>query len=190
MKSKILKRAVFSLVFLLGIGLLFNGTYIQAKAILAQYLIEESWEKTLETKEPTPPWSWSDTYPILKMSVPSLNKELFVLQGDSGSTLAFGPGHASKSFLPKDNGTVMISAHKDTHFRFLKDLKVGEKIVIQDVNNDSHTYIMDSFKVIDSEKNNIPIYNGINELVLVTCYPFEAISTEKNQRYVVSFREN
>jgi len=190
MKNKILKRSIFGLIFLLGIGLLFKGTYIQAKAILAQYLIEESWQETLETKEPTSPWSWSDTHPILKMSVPSLNKELFVLEGDSGSTLAFGPGHASKSFLPKDNGTVMISAHKDTHFRFLKDLKVGEKIVIQDENNDSYTYKMASAKVIDADKNNIPIYNGIDELVLVTCYPFDVMRTGGNQRYVVRFREN
>ena len=97
--------------------------WIQGKAIIAQQLLDYSWQKTQayadgEVTNNHKPWPWADTWPIAKLSVPRLGIEQIVVAGDSGSSLAFAPGHAYASVAPGEDGLTMISAHRDTHFRF------------------------------------------------------------------------
>lgn len=186
MKTQIIK-IIAALTLLAALILIGHGVYIQAKALLAQYYIEDAWHTTLETSEPQKPWSWADTEVVMKMHVPSLGKEIYILEGDTGSSLAFAPGHSSASFLPKDNGTVMVSAHRDTHFSFLKQLKQGDEVILQDKNKQLYYYTMTQAKVIDTKKDTIPIYSGIDELVLVTCWPFDAVKAGGSQRYIAKF---
>ena len=70
-----------------------QGLYIHAKAMLAQELLEYAWKQTQQGESRATPWPWADTWPVARLSVPSQNISLIVLAGDSGRTLAFGPGH-------------------------------------------------------------------------------------------------
>ena len=45
--------------------------------------------------------------------------------GDAGASLAFAPGNARGSALPGERGTAVVSGHRDTHVRFLAQLRVG-----------------------------------------------------------------
>ena len=69
-----------------------QGSYIHAKAKLAQSLIRGAWEKTLAGQKEVRPWPWADTWPVARLIVPRLKVDLFVLAGSSGRTMAFGPG--------------------------------------------------------------------------------------------------
>lgn len=183
-KSKTRKLLIFILI-VTGLGFLFNSFYIQGKAIVAQYLIANAWEKTVETKVYNKPWPWADISPVLKMYVPKLDEKLYILDGDSGAALAFAPGHAKLSFLPGQNGTVMLSAHRDTHFSFLQKMNIEDEISLYDKNNTRHRYRITRTKIIDSNKDKVGIYLGKEELVLVTCWPFDAIRAGGSERYVV-----
>src|SRR6476620_7642942 len=105
-----------------------HGAWIHAKAQLAQYLLQRAWTRTLEGERDARPWPWADTWPVARLRVPAHGVDLIVLDGVSGRTLAFAPGHASGSPVPGEMGTSVISGHRDTHFRFLGALKPDDEI--------------------------------------------------------------
>jgi sortase A len=108
------------LLALIGMFLLGQGVYIHAKALLAQVLLERAFAETIATGHPTKPWSWADTWPVARIDVKRLNASVIVLAGSSGQALAFGPGHVELTPDAGERGVAVYSAHRDTHFRFLK----------------------------------------------------------------------
>jgi sortase A len=136
--TRTLIAIIIVLLFATSLWQLATAGWIQGKAVIAQQLLNHSWNKTLnDTKKHQAdnaihkPWPWADTWPVAKLLVPQHNIEQIVLAGDSGNSLAFGPGYSFASATPNSAGTTVISAHRDTHFRFLKELKINEMIFIQ-----------------------------------------------------------
>jgi sortase A len=113
---------------LAGLVLLSQGVYIHAKALLAQVLLEQAFAETIATGRETRPWSWTDTWPVARIEVKRLRASAIVLAGSSGQALAFGPGHVELTADAGERGTVVYSAHRDTHFSFLRDVVVGDEI--------------------------------------------------------------
>ena len=120
-----------ALLLVLGAWQLSDGLYIQAKAWLAQELIERAWTRTLAGEQRAKPWPWADTWPVARLVVPRLGVERYVLEGAYGASLAFGPGHASFTPKPGEAGNSMIGGHRDTHLAFLGQLDPG--VVLQRV---------------------------------------------------------
>ena len=116
------------------------GAYIHAKAVLAQILLETAWVETLNGHVEVKPWPWADTWPVSRLTVPRLGIRRIVLAGASGSSLAFGPGLFSGTPLPGSTGNTVVAGHRDTHFRFLQDLKPGDAITIQTPDAKLHDY--------------------------------------------------
>jgi len=162
-----------------------QGTYIYAKAKFAQYLLASAWEESKQTQKPVKPWPWADTWPIARLQVPKHNVDLIVLAGDSGRTLAFGPGHNFSSVLPGEVGNSIISAHRDTHFEFLQNLSIGDEIVIENQKGVTKHFKVNNTHVIDSRDAYIPIDFDNAALTLVTCFPFDSITTGGPLRFVV-----
>ncbi len=169
---------------LLGLWSVGEGSYIHAKARLAQLLIDEAWQETLKNLKRTKPWSWADTWPVARLTVPGQNVDLYVLAGDSGRTLAFGPGHRFGSALPGEAGTSLISAHRDTHFGFLKNLQTGSEIFLQNAHGTWHRYVVDGHAIVH-ESAAITNTSDTHSLVLVTCYPFDTLLPGGALRYAV-----
>jgi sortase A len=181
MKPRLVSLAI-ALVALAGLWFSGQGLWIHAKALLAQQLLEQAWTRTLESGDPQAPWPWADTWPVARLRVPARDIDLIVLAGDSGRTLAFGPGHTSGSALPGQPGTALISGHRDTHFRFLRDLAIGDEILI-DTRNGRHRYRIDGRHIID--QGQLRVDDRGEHLILVTCYPFDALVPGGPLRYVV-----
>ena len=110
------------LLALIGLILFGQGAYIHAKALLAQVLLERAFEKTIATGRETKPWSWADTWPVARIEVKRLDASAIVLAGSSGQALAFGPGHVERTPDAGERGVAVYSAHRDTHFPFLKNV--------------------------------------------------------------------
>jgi sortase len=116
------------LLALIGLILFGQGAYIHAKARVAQVLLERAFEKTIATGRETKPWSWADTWPVARIEVKRLQARAIVLAGSSGQALAFGPGHVERTPDAGERGVAVYSAHRDTHFAFLKNVVVGDEI--------------------------------------------------------------
>jgi sortase A len=164
--------------------------WIQGKAIVAQQLLNHSWHKTRldfsRQHKPWPykPWPWADTWPVAKLIVPQYDIEQIVLAGDSGSSLAFAPGLSFAGAEPNTTGTTMISGHRDTHFQFLKDIRVDDTLILQTYDK-SLRYKVDKLEIVDSRSFKLAIEEDEKHLVLVTCYPFDALSAGGTKRYLV-----
>lgn len=175
-------------VCLLAAGLwqIGEGSWIYAKARLAQYLLQRAWSRTLTGQTEVRPWPWADTYPVAKLRVPSMHIDLIVLNGSYGRAMAFGPAYAEASAFPGSPGTTIFTGHRDTHFRFLRRLKRQDEIVIETVRGISHRYRVHSTRIVDSRTASISLTEGRDELALVTCYPFDTVLTGGPLRYVVT----
>ncbi len=159
---------------------------IHAKAWLAPVLIERAWQKTLEEDDIAKPWPWADTWPVAKLTVPTLGIEQYVLAGANGASLPFGPGHIFGSALPGDGGTIVIAGHRDTHFRFLELLGVGDEIRLSSTDHGEQVFTVHDRTIVDARKQGIePAMTG-SELVLVTCEPTSAFSSRGPYRLVVT----
>ena len=170
---------------LCGMWQIGSASYIHAKAILAQVLLETAWDKTLHGQQEVKPWPWADTWPISRLDVPGLGIDRIVLAGASGSSLAFGPGHLFGSSLPGQKGNTVIAGHRDTHFRFLKDIQPGELIQLQSLTGKTIKYEVSEIIIVDKKQAEYLANTSENTLTLITCYPFDAIRPGGPLRYLV-----
>jgi sortase A len=177
---------IAGLLMLAGVWQIAQGAYIHAKAQFAQYLMRKSWDQTLAGAREVKPWPWADTWPVARLEVPRLNVDQFVLAGASGRTLAFGPGHLSGSPLPGDSGNTVFSGHRDTHFKFLQHLQLGDEIVLTAASGMQYRYEVEGTTVVNRKDTRITMSSENRQLTLITCYPFRSIAPNGEKRYVVT----
>ena len=179
-------RIAVSCLLCLGFWQLGQGAYIPAKAWVAQELMQRAWRRAQDGDAEVAPWPWADTWPVARLSAKGGDIELIVLEGGSGRTLAFAPGHLSVSALPGEEGNSIIAGHRDTHFQFLQFMKRGESIMVEMPDGKSHLYQVTDIDVVDSRRGSILIDTESPMLSLVTCYPFAAMEAGGPMRYVVT----
>ncbi len=160
-----------------------DAGWLHAKAWLAQQLLSQAWDAAQRSQQAHKPWPWADTHPVARLQVAALGIDQIVLAGDSGRTLAFGPGWAESSATPGSNGTPVISGHRDTHFAFLRELAAGDEITLQGVQGEAR-YRVASTRIADTDNETLDVGND-DALLLVTCWPFDALLPGGPLRYVV-----
>lgn len=119
------------------------------------------------------PWSWADTWPVARIEIPRIAAEAIVLNGGSGEVLAFGPGHLEGTPEPGDEGVSVISAHRDTHFSFLKDVKAGDEIDVTRRDGLRVRFKVTEMTVASWDKSGIDPTASGRSLVLTTCWPLD-----------------
>jgi len=179
------KRFVLALVIALaGLLLLGQGAWIHAKALLAQVLLERAFAQTIATGRDVKPWSWADTWPLARIEVKRIGASAIVLAGSSGQALAFGPGHVELTPDAGERGTAVYSAHRDTHFRFLKEVTMGDEISVTRRDGRTFRYRVNGTSIVSFDQSGIdPLADG-HKLVLSTCWPLDA-ATQGPMRYLI-----
>jgi sortase A len=157
-----------------GLALSAQGVWMHAKASLAQLLLERAFAETVATGADTKPWAWADTWPIARIEVPRVKANAIVLHGSSGQALAFGPGHVETTPHAGSPGTAVYSAHRDTHFRFLKDVVAGDEIVVTLRTGDAHRFRVTHTSVVRWDRSGIDPFADGHNLILATCWPLDA----------------
>jgi sortase A len=169
-----------------GLWQLAAGLWIPAKAALAQRLLERAWTSRQQGAAEPRPWPWADTSPVGRLVVERLDVDLIVLAGSSGRTLAFAPGHVTGTALPGRQGHVVIAAHRDTHFAFLRDLRVGDHVTLLGPDGRRTAYRVEATTVVDASEARLVADVDLETLTLVTCWPFDAAVPGGPLRYLVS----
>lgn len=174
-------------ILMIGVGLTLltvvaRASWIEAKAWLAQQLIERAWQQTLTQGGPVKPWPWADTWPVARLDTPA-GESLYVLESGSGQALAFGPGRIRP--IDPDSRGLLIAGHNDTHFQFLQDIAPGETIRMQNPDGNSLSYRISGMRVVDSRLEPLLPPGHEDELMLISCYPFRSAPSGGALRYVV-----
>lgn len=177
-------RIAIVAVACIGVWQIASGTYIHAKAWLAQQLIASAWTRTLEGEREVKPWPWADTWPIARLQVLDKGIDLYVLADASGRSLAFGPGYVNGTAAIGEGNTV-LAGHRDTHFAFLRNLQPGDEFAIQTADGREWHFQLNETHVIDARHERLQFDDRAGATItLLTCYPFDAIVPGGPLRYV------
>jgi sortase A len=121
--------------------------------------------------------------PLAIVRINRIGVEAPVLDSTDDLTLNRGVGHIAGTALFGESGNVGIAGHRDSFFRGLKDIKVGDHIEVEETDR-IETYVVDNLEIVTPK--NISVLRSTNKptLTLVTCYPFYYVG-EAPQRFIV-----
>ncbi len=169
---------IIVLIALSGAAFLANGLWIPAKALLAYGLLDRAYNQAEVSSIPAKPWPSADFAVIGKLTVGG--KTVHVLDRATNQAMAFGAGR-HEEYEP--NGPLVLSGHRDTHFSVLEGAKRGDGISYQTAAG-KVVYRISETRIYDIREGVIlPPRNG--EIMLVTCWPFDAIDPGTTKRYLV-----
>ena len=186
LRGALLGAALACLVATLAIG--GRASWLDAKATLAQRLLERAWTTTLAGGVATRPWPWADVRSVARLEVPAHGVSLVVLGDASGEALAFGPGLVAGDPARAARGTLALGGHRDTHLAFLARVAPGDEFLLHGPDGAVHAYVAGRGHVVDVRRETLALDPNVPGLVLITCWPFDAPRAGGPLRWVVEAR--
>ena len=177
-------RALVGLLFLAAAWQAGSAGWIVTKAAAAQALLERAWARSEGGTLAVRPWPWADTWPVARLRLGGDQPPLLVLDGASGRNLAFGPARVLRSPWPGQGRGTLIAGHRDTHFGSLRTLRAGDGITLERGGRKRRYQVAQTGVVHQDASAELERLPG-EGLVLVTCYPFDAVDPGTEWRYVV-----
>jgi sortase A len=126
----------------------------------------------------------ADPTAVGRIEIPRLGVFAFVKEGADSSTLARAVGLVPGTAHPGEPGNMVLAGHRDTFFRPLRKIKLNDRIRMI-VPPNTYEYRVQSMRVVEPEERGVLASKGIEELTLVTCYPFRFIGSAP-ERFIVS----
>jgi LPXTG-site transpeptidase (sortase) family protein len=118
------------------------------------------------------------------LEVPSVSLAVPVYQTNSEMVMDRAAGIIDGMAYPHEQGNIGISGHRDGYFRVLKDVSVGDPIVLQTLEGEKHFRIED-IQVVEIDDTHLLQDTRDQTLTLVTCYPFYFVG-HAPQRFIVT----
>jgi sortase A len=182
----------FASYFFLVVGLLTLGysVYVVVDAHAYQAHEQSKFEAKLEKGTaalllPAPPLVEGGV--IGEIQVPRLHLKAIVVQGDSHTILRRAVGHIPETALPGKPGNVALAGHRDTFFRPLRNIRLGDAITLRTPAGDFQ-YLVESTQVVPAANVEVLNTTAAPTLTLITCFPFDYLGAAPN-RFVVRARE-
>jgi len=117
------------------------------------------------------------------IEVPRLGISAMVREGDDDRTLRLAVGHIPGTAVPGEGGNVALAGHRDSFFRPLKDVRIGDDIVLTTPEG-RFSYQVDRIEVVPPTQVSVLAPTAEPSVTLVTCYPFHYIG-HAPKRYIV-----
>jgi sortase A len=108
---------------------------------------------------------------IAALSIPRVQLSAMVLHGSDARTLQRGPGHLEHTAVPGRAGNVVIAGHRDSFFRPLRHVRLGDDIFLETRDGRFH-YRVTSLRVVGPREVSVLAPTSEDVLTLITCYPF------------------
>jgi sortase A len=124
---------------------------------------------------------------IGEISIPRLGLTAMIAQGDSAAVLQRAVGHLAGTALPGESGNVVLAGHRDTFFRPLKQVRVGDVISLKTMGGDFE-YLVESTAVVPPSAVDVLRPTRAPTLTLITCFPFAYVGAAPD-RFIVRARE-
>jgi len=123
---------------------------------------------------PVPPSDLPIGDPIGRIEVPRLHLSAVVANGDDDGTLRVAIGHLPDTPLPWEQGNSALAGHRDTFFRGLRGIRVGDDMRVLTPYGD-FTYQVTRTVIVMPNDLSVLEPTPQATLTLVTCYPFSYI---------------
>ena len=122
---------------------------------------------------------------LTKLSIPRIGLRAVIIEGASAHSLLMGPGHLTGSALPGTNGNAVIAGHRDTFFRNVDKLKLGDAIFILR-GRKRFRYIVAQRKIVQPNDLSVLRASKAGEITLITCYPTHFIGPAPQRLVIVA----
>jgi sortase A len=177
-RALFLAAGVFLAVGLLALG---YAAYVVIDTTTYQTIELRRFERARQMTSAEPPLV--EGGPIGEIRIPRLGLAAMVLQGDSTAVLRHAVGHLAETALPGESGNVVLAGHRDTLFRPLESVQVGDVITLN-TRGGAFTYMVESTRVVPPTDLQVIQATGRRTLTLITCFPFAYIGSAPN-RFIV-----
>lgn len=107
---------------------------------------------------------------LTRLTIPRIDLDVVISEGTSQRSLSLAPGHLTNTAIPGEPGNAVIAAHRDTFFRHIADLKLGDDIYIRR-NGRRYRYVVTGRKIVSPENISVLAGSAEHRLTLITCYP-------------------
>lgn len=118
------------------------------------------------------------------LEIDKIDASIPIIEGTDPDELERGVGHLAETAYPGENDQVLLSGHRDTVFRKLGDLEIGDVIRVKLPHGTFEYEMVDSIIVSADDTSVIGSTAPDEELVISTCYPFGFIGNAPD-RYVI-----
>lgn len=177
-------RAAYYFFLTGGIWGLGYATYVVLDAHTYQ-AIEESRLRNLRPNQGPHVATEGDV--LGELEIPRLGLRAIVVQGEAPKVLRRAVGHFLESALPGEPGNVALAGHRDSFFRPLRNIQLGEAITIKMVDGEFE-YQVESTEVVMPSDVQVLHQSAGRILTLVTCFPFYYVGTAP-KRFIVRARQ-
>lgn len=158
-------------------GFVYADAWFGSRQAVAEFkaaqteVIETSPAVSPGTSPDPPAVTRRDEQALALLTITRLQLEVAIFSGTNKKTLNRGAGVVEGTSLPGTAGNIVISAHRDSFFRPLKDIRIGDVIELESRDGMQRfevgeTFITDPLDVGILEPTETPT------LTLITCYPF------------------
>lgn len=120
---------------------------------------------------------------IGSLYIPKLNASLPIFHGTDEDELEKGVGHYANSVLPGEKDNSVLSGHRDTVFRRLGEVGVGDLLTVN-TSAGEFTYKVNKVRIVDANDRTVIVPKPRATLTVSTCYPFNYIG-DAPQRYIL-----
>ncbi|WP_417926485.1 class D sortase [Cytobacillus firmus] len=160
-----------------------KDSLVQAQERIQNEVSKES-KSVLQTEQPiNDSFEQGEAIGILK--IPRLKAELPIIEGTDEDALEKGVGHYSTTVFPGQHDQILLSGHRDTVFRSLGELEIGDTFEISMPYGEFTFEITDS-KIVDADDTTVIRSTAPHEILTVsTCYPFSYVGNAPS-RYILN----
>jgi sortase A len=180
-----LQRALFTG----GVALLAWCAFVLTDARLFQRAERRELDRLLAGRQAVSPASAKFSPPVPaggmigRLEIPRLGLSVMILEGTEKTTLRRAAGHIPGTPLPGQPGNVGISAHRDSFFRPLRNIRRDDIITLTTLSGE-YRYRVVSTKIVRPSDVTVLAPGSIDSLTLVTCYPFYFVGAAPD-RFIV-----
>jgi LPXTG-site transpeptidase (sortase) family protein len=131
-------------------------------------------------------WVAPDPQVIGKLIIPKLNVNAVIREGTDTQTLRRAIGHVPSSALPGKTGNFVVSGHRDTFFRPLRNIRKDDDVVVVTPSH-RYSYRVYAISVVSPDQVHLLDPTREPECTLVTCFPFDYVGGAP-RRFIVQGR--
>jgi sortase A len=158
------------------------------EAVLSRLVAERRTDGALP---PSDTWPWRHGVPadgalLGRIDIPRVGVSSVILQGAGERWLEQGAGHVSSTPLPGADGNVAIAGHRDSVFRGLQEIRLGDAIELT-TPAVTRLYRVDAIRIVSPTDTAVLDQTSTPSLTLITCFPFHYIGPAPH-RFVVEAR--
>jgi sortase A len=120
---------------------------------------------------------------IGSLTIPRLKRTINIIEGTGTKQLKMGVGHYKGSVMPGVNNNSVLAGHRDSVFRNLGNLKLGDLMTVR-TNYGTFVYKVAKIRIVKADDKTVIVPTSSAMLTLSTCYPFRFVGNAP-KRYIV-----